>query len=136
MIGSLFTWLSQALGSSAPLALAAAFLWGVLSIVLSPCHLASIPLIVGFIDEQGRISTKRAFLLAALFASGILVTIALIGALTGLAGRMLGDIGPYGSYGVAVVFVIVGLHLLDVIALPFFSNARQPSYRKKGHGPL
>ena len=39
----------------------AAFVWGILSILLSPCHLSSIPLIVGFIDEQGRMSTKRAF---------------------------------------------------------------------------
>ena len=34
-----------------------------LSILLSLCHLASIPLIVGFIDQQGRISTNRTFLL-------------------------------------------------------------------------
>lgn len=131
---TLFTWLSQALSASVPLALAASLVWGILSILLSPCHLASIPLIVGFIDGQGRVSTKRAFLLAALFASGILITIALIGAITGFAGRMLGDTGPYGSYIVAVVFIVVGLHLLDVIALPFFGDPRQPSYGKKGAG--
>lgn len=58
----------------------AAFLRGVLSILLSPCHLASIPLIVGYIDQQGRISTRRAFGIALLFALGILVTIGVIGA--------------------------------------------------------
>lgn len=134
MLLALFTRLSQALGASVPLALVASLVWGILSIVLSPCHLASIPLIVGFINGQGKISTKRAFLLAALFASGIIITIALIGLVTGLAGRMLGDVGPYGSYFVAAVFFLVGLHLLDIIALPFFGNALQPSYTKKGAG--
>ena len=81
MIEQLFTALSHAVEGSPGLALGASFLWGMLSVVLSPCHLASIPLIVGFIDEQGRISTARAFLIATLFAAGILVTIGLIGAM-------------------------------------------------------
>ena len=119
MIQSLFTNLSRAIEGDPAIALSAAFVWGILSIVLSPCHLASIPLIVGFIDEQGPISTKRAFQIALLFALGILVTIGLIGAATAMAGRMLGDIGAYGDYFVAAIFFLVGLHLLGVIPLPF-----------------
>ena len=53
MIVELFTWLSQALTSSPEIAIGAAFIWGVLSVILSPCHIACIPLIVGFIDGQG-----------------------------------------------------------------------------------
>ena len=119
MLEQLFTVLSRAVEGTPALALTAAFAWGILSILLSPCHLASIPLIVGFIDEQGRISTKRAFQIALLFALGILVTIGLIGAITAAAGRMLGDVGRYGNYFVAVIFFLVGLHLLGVIPLPF-----------------
>ncbi len=133
MLLELFTWLSGALSNSAGMALAAAFVWGMLSIVLSPCHLASIPLIVGFIDEQGRISTKRAFLLALLFSTGILVTIGLIGLATGLAGRMLGDIGRWGNYFVAVIFFIVGLHLIGIIPLPFLERGANASgFTRKG----
>ena len=73
MIDSIFTGLSRAIEGGPTVALSAAFAWGILSIVLSPCHLASIPLIVGFIDEQGKISTKRAFQIALLFALGILI---------------------------------------------------------------
>jgi len=111
--------LSRALEASPPLALGASFLWGVLSILLSPCHLASIPLIVGFIDEQGRISTRRAFSISTLFALGILVTIALIGAITATLGRMMGDIGGWGNYLVAGIFFLVGLHLWGVIPMPW-----------------
>ena len=58
---ALFTSLTRAVEGSAPLALTAALVWGVLSIVLSPCHLSSIPLIVGFISEQGDLTLRRAF---------------------------------------------------------------------------
>ena len=119
MIQALFTSLSRAIEGGPVVALSAAFVWGILSIVLSPCHLASIPLIVGFIDEQGQISTKRAFQIALLFALGILVTIGLIGAATAMAGRMMGDVGRFGNYFVAAIFFLVGLHLLGVIPLPF-----------------
>lgn len=116
---TLFEILSHAVEGSAAVALAASFVWGVLSIVLSPCHLASIPLIVGFIDEQGRISTRRAFGISLLFSSGILITIGVIGVVTAAMGRMMGDVGRWGNYFVAVIFFVVGLHLLGVIPMPW-----------------
>ena len=132
MLRTIFESLSASLQSTPVIALTASFIWGILSILLSPCHLASIPLIVGFIDEQGKISTKRAFLIATLFSLGILITIAAIGLITGLLGRMLGDIGPYGNYIVAAIFFIIGLHLLGVIPLPFLGKSNQPALKKKG----
>jgi cytochrome c-type biogenesis protein len=115
----LFTTLTQAVEGTPAIALTAAFTWGILSILLSPCHLASIPLIVGFIDGQGRISTKRAFVISTLFAVGILITIGAIGAVTAALGRMMGDIGRYGNYFVALVFFAVSLNLLGVIPMPW-----------------
>jgi cytochrome c-type biogenesis protein len=123
--------LTQALEGSALLALGASLVWGILSILLSPCHLASIPLIVGFIDAQGRISTKRAFSISVLFALGILVTIALIGLITAALGRMMGDIGGWGNYLVAGIFFLVGLHLCGVIPMPW-SGPGQAKVRGKG----
>lgn len=130
-MGDLFAALTHAVEGSALIAVSAALAWGVLSIVLSPCHLASIPLIVGFIDEQGRISTRRAFLISTLFASGILITIALIGVVTAMAGRMMGDVGRFGNWFVAVIFFLVGLHLLDVIPMPW-SGASPVGMKRKG----
>ncbi len=130
MLERVFTTLSQALAGAPLLALSAAFAWGICSILLSPCHLASIPLIVGFVDEQGRISTRRAFFISTLFSIGILITIAAIGVVTAAAGRMMGDVGRWGNYAVAAVFFIVGLHLLDVIPNPWSGPGRVGMKRK------
>jgi cytochrome c-type biogenesis protein len=126
----LFTTLTHAVEGTYAIAIIAALVWGILSIILSPCHLASIPLIVGFIGQQGRMSTRKAFITSAAFAVGILITIAVIGAVTAAAGRMMGDIGQYGTYFVAVVFFIFGLVLLDVIPLPFSSRGPGAVKRK------
>ena len=128
----LFTWLSQSVEGGTGVALTASVIWGVLSIILSPCHLASIPLIVGFIDEQGSITTRRAFAISLLFSVGILVTIALIGVVTALAGRMMGDVGRCGNYFVAAIFFVVGLHLLGIIPMPF-GGPGQVGMKRKGY---
>jgi len=130
MIEQLLGGLSQAVSGAPLLALGAAAGWGVLSILLSPCHLASIPLIVGFIDGQGRMSTRRAFVISNLFAVGILFSIALIGLLTALAGRMLGDIGAWGNWLVAGIFFLFGLHLWGLVPMPWFGPGQVGMQRK------
>lgn len=132
MIIRLFNLLSDALYASPLIALLGAFGWGVLSIILSPCHLASIPLIVGFIDEQGKMTVKRAFWISILFSSGILVTIGIIGLVTGLLGRMLGDTGYSANYFVALILLVIGLHLMEIIQLPFLAPSAQPGMKKRG----
>lgn len=127
----LFTTLALALEGGALIALAAAVVWGILSILLSPCHLASIPLIIGFIDQQGRTSTRHAFWLSTLFATGILITIGAVGAITASLGRMMGDVGAYGNYFVALILFIVGLHLIGVIPVSF-GGASLSSTQRKG----
>jgi cytochrome c-type biogenesis protein len=130
---SLFIQLSEAMNGAPLIALAAAFAWGVLSIVLSPCHLASIPLIVGFLQGGGAVTPRRAAGLSTLFALGILLSIALIGAATAAAGRMLGDLGVWGNYAVAAVFFVFGLHLLDLLPMP---EGWRPAPSQPRRGPL
>jgi cytochrome c-type biogenesis protein len=130
-VEQLFSSLSHALEGSAAAALLAAFVWGVLSVVLSPCHLASLPLIVGFINGQGPVSGRRALALSTLFAVGILVTIALLGAVTAALGRIMGDLGRYGDYIVAAIFFLVGLHLLGALPAPW-SAPGQVGLQRRG----
>lgn len=117
MFEGLFTALFEAMTGAVWLALLASFVWGILSILLSPCHLSSIPLVVGFISSQGRVSVGRTFSISLTFSVGILITIALIGIITASLGRLMGDVGVYGNYFVAGIFFLVGLYLLDIIKL-------------------
>ena len=43
----------------------------------------------------------------------------------------MGDVGKYGNYFVAVIFFVVGLHLLDVIPMPW-SGPGQVGLKRKG----
>ncbi|MCJ7525886.1 MAG: cytochrome c biogenesis protein CcdA [Candidatus Aminicenantes bacterium] len=126
MLEALFTWVTKLLSGNPLLGLFGAFIWGILSILLSPCHLASIPLVIGFISQQEKLTTRKALRISLAFALGILSTIALIGVVTSLLGRMLGDIGRWSNYLVAGIFVLVGLYLLGIIKLdlPGAANAK------------
>jgi cytochrome c-type biogenesis protein len=114
---ALFDALSRMLLASAWAALAGAFLWGTASVLLSPCHLAGIPLVVGFLSEQKELSRGGAVSLSALFALGNLITIALIGLVTGLLGRILGDLGGITRYLTFGLLVLVGLYLLGLLPI-------------------
>jgi len=97
------------------LPLAGAFLWGLVSVLFSPCHLASVPLMMGYVAGQGRlVEGREAVGYALVFTSGLFVTIALVGVLCALLGRMLGDVGAYGTVLVGAVLVWVALDMLGL----------------------
>lgn len=91
------------------------FLWGMVSVLFSPCHLASIPLIVSYVAGQNQIVTgRKAAFYSILFTFGLFVTIATIGIVCSILGRMLGDVGPYMNIVVGAVLVWVALDFLGV----------------------
>ncbi|MGD8628549.1 MAG: cytochrome c biogenesis protein CcdA [bacterium] len=118
----LFEVLTDAVAGAPHVAVLASFAWGILSVILSPCHLASIPLVVAFIARQQEMTTRRAFLVSTAFAGGLLTTIAAIGVATALLGRMLGDLGSNVNYVLAAIFVVIGLHFLGIIPMPFAAS--------------
>jgi cytochrome c-type biogenesis protein len=116
--------------SSAPLAIPAAFAWGLLSVALSPCHLSSIPLVVAYMSGGDELPAgRRAVLLSGSFALGILASISAVGGVTVAAGRMAGDVGRVGTWLLAAVFFAVGLNLLGVLPLPSWSAPATPRRR-------
>ena len=131
----LFTALSQAIEGQPVIALAAAFAWGILSVVLSPCHLTSIPLIIGFLSRYEKISTKKAFALSAIFSLGILISVAIIGGITIALGRIIGDIGRIGNTIMALVFVIFGLNLLGLFPVDW-PGPKLTKPKKQGNLPI
>lgn len=103
---------------------AGSFLWGVVSVLLSPCHMASIPLIVGYVagqEENPRASRGVFYALA--FTLGLFITIAVLGVLATLLGRMMGDISPYWTLLVGVLLLWVALDMLGVQACSMSGGA-------------
>jgi cytochrome c-type biogenesis protein len=91
------------------------FAWGMISVLFSPCHLASIPLIVAYVGGQEQaLNPKQASVYSSLFTLGLFISIALIGSVCALLGRMLGDVGNYWQILVGAVLIWVALGMLGV----------------------
>ena len=118
MIDYIFEYFTDALNYGFWFSVFASFAWGILSIILSPCHLSSIPLVVGFLTKRNESKTKNIFLLSLIFSAGILVTIIIIGVITALSGKMLGDIGTFGNIIVSFILIYIGLYLMDIAKIP------------------
>jgi len=114
MLETVFLTVNQWIAGSTAIAAAGCFLWGIISVLFSPCHLASIPLIVGYVGEQELLKPKRAAFYSIAFTAGLFITIALIGIICALLGRMLGDVGNYWQILVGLVLVWVALGMLGM----------------------
>jgi len=132
VIDSIVASISSTFASPSALAFGAAALWGLLSVLLSPCHLGAVPLIVAYINNGKHPDRRTAFGYSFLFAMGLLVTLALIGVATSLAGRIMGDVGPVVRIIIAAFLIFCGLWLMDIPPLarltPSFS-VKQDSRR-------
>jgi len=115
----LFSLFDHGLQGPACLALGVSVLWGMASVVLSPCHLATIPLIVGFVGGERAFGSRiSALSLAGAFAFGMLIAIGLAGgAVIGL-GFALAKYASLFSYIIAGIFVLAGLHLVGLVEMP------------------
>jgi cytochrome c-type biogenesis protein len=97
MLENIFDTLYTALYGNPAIALLASFLWGIASVLLSPCHLSSIPLVIAVLIGKRTLTLKQTFRLSLVFSIGVLVSIAIIGIITALLGRMLGDLGNHAN---------------------------------------
>jgi len=113
---NLFNWLYNLMYQNDALALAASFGWGVLSVMLSPCHLATLPLLLAYIANQtyGK-GSGGPFKLSLLFSLGILATIFIIGIITSSLGGLMGDIGSWGNVVTGLLLIFAGLFFLDLL---------------------
>lgn len=94
-----------------------AFAWGMVSVLFSPCHLASIPLIVAYVGgQENALNPRRASWYAGAFTIGLFITIAAVGIVCALLGRMLGDVGIWWQVLVGAVLIWVALGMLGVQA--------------------
>lgn len=108
-------YLYEMLNANIYLAATASFIWGVMSIIISPCHLSTIPLVVGFLQSQNVDSYKKAFVLSSIFSLGILLSLIVVGSITYILGRLMGDVGIFGEIFIILIFIVFGLYFLDIL---------------------
>lgn len=112
---SVFLTVNEWMSAGSAIAALACFLWGMISVLFSPCHMASIPLIVAYVGGQQQVLKPRdAAKYSVAFTLGLFITIALVGVVCALLGRMLGDVGNYWQILVGLVLVWVALGMLGV----------------------
>ena len=108
--------LGQVMQTRPLLAYGASYMGGVVA-TASPCILASIPLVIGFVGGYAGGNKKQAFFYSLTFVVGLAAVMAILGAAAALMGTLFGQVGVYWYFGVAVIFMVMGLQLSGLIHL-------------------
>lgn len=113
-------------------ALPLAFIGGIVA-GLNPCCLPIYPAATGCCVALRRESIRANAGIATLFILGGSVVTTILGIISGLAGKVFGQLGSWPFYLVSVVPILFGLYLLKVISLrlPTFAEVKF-----RAHGPL
>ena len=107
------------------LAFLAVFIGGLIS-AASPCVLAAVPLIIGYVGGYSEGNKKKAALFSLVFILGLSITFTLLGAAASVMGQFLGFMGRWLYIGLAVVAISMGLQLMGIISIPLpFQKTRQ-----------
>ena len=115
MLGNIFLTVHEWLVAGTVVAGLGALVWGMISVVFSPCNMASLPLIVAYVGGQEKmVQSRQAVFYSLAFTFGLFITIALIGVVCALLGWMLGDIGNYWKILVGLILIYLALGMLGV----------------------
>ena len=116
MLGTFFITINEWMSGGLILAATGCFIWGIASVLFSPCHMASIPLIIGYVGGQNIIiKGRQAAPFAILFTTGLFITIAIVGLICIWLGRMIGDVGPYWTLLLGGLLIWVALDMLGIV---------------------
>ncbi len=99
------------------LAFLAVFVGGLIS-AASPCVLAAIPLIIGYVGGYSEGNKKKAALFSLVFVLGLSITFTLLGAAASVMGQFLGFMGKWLYLGLAAIAILMGLQLIGLVNIP------------------
>lgn len=111
---SILSNISDVINHSPALAYLAVFVGGLIS-ASSPCVLAIIPLVIGFVGGYSEGNKRRAVTYALVFALGLSITFTILGAIASLVGGLFGNVGKFWYYAAAGVAVMMGLYLVGIL---------------------
>lgn len=109
--------MEQIISAYPVLAFVAVFLAGMLSSA-SPCVLATIPLVVGFVGGYADGDRTKAFRYSLLFVLGLSVTFTLFGMAAGLLGTMFGTVGGRWYVLAGIVAIVMGGQMMGLYQIP------------------
>lgn len=111
--------IEQIVASHPLIAFAAVFLGGILTSA-SPCVLATIPLVVGFVGGYAEGERGKAFRYSLAFILGLSLTFTLFGAAAGILGTMFGSLGGWWYAAAGIVAIVMGGEMMGLyeIRLP------------------
>jgi cytochrome c biogenesis protein CcdA len=114
---SLFNNMQHMIQNQQGLAFFAVFVAGLVS-AASPCVLAAIPLIIGYVGGYSEGNKRKAAVYSLVFILGLSITFTLLGAAASLMGGFLGFMDRWLYVGLAVIAVLMGLQLMGVLSIP------------------
>ena len=107
----LFSSIGDIIQTQGWLAFPACFFGGIVSSA-SPCVLAMIPLVIGYVGGYAEGSQKKAVQYSLVFTLGLTITFTILGVIAGAMGRLFGDVGRFWYYVSPPVAILLGLYLL------------------------
>jgi cytochrome c biogenesis protein CcdA len=105
--------LSQSLSGNPLLAYLGVFVGGILS-SSSPCVLATIPLVIGYVGGYSGGDRRKALLYSLTFILGLSITFTILGAIASFIGGLFGVAGRTWYFVVGGIAVAIGLHLIGL----------------------
>ncbi|MDS3861430.1 cytochrome c biogenesis protein CcdA [Thermosynechococcaceae cyanobacterium BACA0444] len=84
---------------------------------LTPCTLSMLPITIGYIGGYNAENRLQAAKQSAWFALGLATTLAILGIIAALAGKIYGQVGPGLTIVVSLVAIIMGLNLLNALPI-------------------
>lgn len=109
--------IQQIIQNQQGLAFIAVFIGGLIS-AASPCVLAAIPLIIGYVGGYSEGNKKKAAFYSLVFVLGLSITFTLLGAAASVMGQILGFMGRWLYILLAAIAVLMGLQLMGIISIP------------------
>jgi cytochrome c biogenesis protein CcdA len=114
---SLFNNIQHIIQNQKGMAFLAVFVAGLIS-AASPCVLAAIPLVIGYVGGYSEGNRKKAALYSLVFILGLSITFTLLGAAASAMGVFFSFMGRWLYIGLAVIAVVMGLQLMGVLSIP------------------